>query len=77
MTTRMKDLERQAQQLSPEEREMLAQRLLAQLGSLSLGEVEEAWIEEAERRYEAWKAGRTEGLNAKDVIESIRKEIAP
>ena len=50
MSALMDKLEREAKGLSPEERERLAQRLLEDLSSGPLTEVDEAWVREAERR---------------------------
>jgi len=59
MTPLLDELVRKASGLSPDERERLAERLLAEVESGPLSEAEEAWIEEAEKRFAAWKSGQT------------------
>ena len=49
-----------ALQLSAEERPRLAERLRASLGADD--QIESAWVEEAERRYEELRMGRETGL---------------
>lgn len=75
MTSLMREIETKASQLSHEERELLAERLLATLTEAPLTEVDEMWIEEAEKRYCAWKTGRTEGIAAEQVLADVRKEL--
>lgn len=75
MTTLMQEIEQKANQLSPEERELLAERLLAAIGPAQLTEIDNAWIDEAERRYAAWKAGRTQAVAAEQALSDIREEL--
>lgn len=76
MSALAEKLERQAQELSPRERERLAQRLLRDLRSEPLTEVEEAWVREAERRYRRWKRDRSRAVPAETALSEIRKELA-
>ncbi len=75
MTALMKEIEKQAILLSVEERELLAERLLATASGAPLTDLDIIWLEEAERRYSLWKAGRTEGVAAKDALADIRREL--
>lgn len=75
MTALMMEIERKASRLSPEERELLAERLLASLTETPLTAVDEMWIEEAERRYSGWKAGRSKGVAAERALAGVRKEL--
>lgn len=75
MSALVEKLERQAEKLSPEERERLAQRLLVGLRDEPLSRVEEAWVQEAERRYRRWKGDKTRALPADRVLSDLRKEI--
>ena len=52
MTALLEKIEREAKQLSREERERLATDLIAGLEDASLSEIDQAWIDEAERRYD-------------------------
>jgi putative addiction module component (TIGR02574 family) len=60
MSMTIDELEAAALELSAEERARLAERLIASLGAEN--EIEEAWVEEAERRYEELRSGRDTGL---------------
>lgn len=73
MTTLMAELVRKARRLSAGERERLAGELIAETESAPLTAVDEAWVAEAEARYEAWTAGRTETVDAKQALQRIRK----
>ena len=75
MTGLLREIEKKAGQLSAEERELLAERLLATVNEASLTEVDKMWIEEAERRYSAWKAGHSQGVAAEQALSDIRKEL--
>lgn len=75
MTALMMEIEKEANQLSVEERELLAERLLATVSGAPLTEVDEMWVEEAERRYSAWKAGRTKAIAAEQALAELRGEL--
>ncbi len=75
MTGLMREIEKKASQLSAEERELLAERLLATWTEASLTEVDEMWIEEAEKLYSAWKAGRNKGIAAEQALADVRAEL--
>ena len=64
MTALMREIERQAGLLSVEERELLAERLLATASGAPLTDLDIIWLEEAKRRYFLWKAGRSKGVSA-------------
>ena len=66
---------KEANQLSVEERELLAERLLATVSGAPMTEVDEMWVEEAERRYSAWKAGRTKAIAAEQALAELRGEL--
>jgi len=75
MTALMREIEKQASLLSAAERELLAERLLATASTEPLTELDVMWLEEAETRYSAWKAGRTGGVSAEDALADIRREL--
>jgi putative addiction module component (TIGR02574 family) len=68
-------MEAAAKSLSREERERLVSDLLAGLDDAPLSEIDLAWIEEAERRYDAWKAGQAEAVPAREAVEEIRRSL--
>lgn len=61
-------IEAEALKLDPKSRARLAGRLLESLESLSPGENERIWAEEAQRRSDALDAGRLQGRPAEDVF---------
>ncbi len=67
------EVESAALQLPREERARLAERLISSLEEES--DVERAWIEEAERRYERYRAGETRVVPAADVIARMRQRL--
>lgn len=75
MTALLARIEKEASQLSPEERERLASDLLAGLENAPLSTIEQAWIDEAERRYDNWKSGRTEAFPAEQAIAEMRGKL--
>jgi putative addiction module component (TIGR02574 family) len=69
MSNLLKKIEHDALSLTVQERAFLADRLLSSLGEeVALTEVDEAWIEEAERRYQEYKDGKRPGISAHDVF---------
>ncbi len=68
MSNLLEKIENDALSLSGQERAFLADRLLSSLGDDVLTKVDVAWIEEAERRYQEYKAGNRQGVSAKDVF---------
>ncbi len=76
MTALLERIEREAKELSREERERLASDLIAGLDSVPVSEVDQAWIDEAERRYDDWKAGRTTAVPAEHAITEMRGKLS-
>ena len=68
MSNLLEKIQNDALSLSGQERAFLADRLLSSLGDDVLTEVDAAWIEEAERRYQEYKAGKRQGVPAQDVF---------
>lgn len=71
----LKQIERQALSLSPEDREILAARLWHSLDDEPITEIDQAWIEEAERRFQDFKDGKTKGIPGGIVFDQIRQEL--
>jgi putative addiction module component (TIGR02574 family) len=69
------EIEQKTSLLSVEEREWLAGRLLSRITPAEMNDVDEAWVEEAEIRYAAWKDGKADAVAAEDVISYIRAEL--
>ena len=68
MSDLLKKLQRDALNLTSQERAFLADRLLSSLGEDVLTDVDSAWIKEAERRYQEYKEGKCSGISAQDVF---------
>lgn len=68
MSTMLEKLEHEALSLSRQERAFLADRLLSSLDRDVLTDVDEAWVAEAERRYQEYKEGKRKGIPAQDVF---------
>ncbi len=64
------ELQAQALRLARHERARLAQKLIASLDEED--EIEQAWAEEAERRYEELHAGSVEALPASVTSASLK-----
>lgn len=75
MSTQLKEIEKQAVLLPPEEKESLIQTLLHSLDDAPLTEIDELWIQEAEKRYRDYKKGITEGIPGEKIFAEIRREL--
>ncbi len=75
MPPQLKEIERQAILLSPDERESLIQTLLLSLDDAPLTEIDDLWIQEAERRYKDYKNGITKGIPGDRIFAEIRREL--
>ncbi len=75
MSKELAQVEEEAKRLSASERAKLAHNLIA---SLDMGEdvdAEEVWLAEAERRYQAYREGKTEAKPAAKVFEQARSKL--
>jgi putative addiction module component (TIGR02574 family) len=75
MSYKAREIERQVLKLSAEEREALANRLLASLCEAPLNPIDEVWVTEAEHRYQNLKTGRTQGIPGDKIFPQIRQEL--
>jgi putative addiction module component (TIGR02574 family) len=69
---KLTELENEALRLDPRSRARLAERLLGSLEDLSGAEIEELWLDEAERREREWDAGKVEEIPADQVLRELR-----
>ena len=67
------ELETEALQLPSRDRALLAEHLIASLDAQGEADVEELWLQEAERRYQAYREGK---LKAKPVAQVLRDVAA-
>ncbi len=79
MSLTVHELEAEARHLTSAERADLAQRLFASLEDEepagSETEVEQAWLDEADRRYERYRAGETQAVPAADALARVRARL--
>jgi putative addiction module component (TIGR02574 family) len=75
MSPDLKDCEAQALRLPAHERASLAERLIASLDELDDTENERLWVQEAERRYQAYKQGQISSRPADDAMRDARNHI--
>lgn len=66
-------LEAEILKLPRSERAQLAERLISSLDEES--EIEQAWIEEADRRYSAYLKGSLSARPAEEAMAAIRKQF--
>jgi putative addiction module component (TIGR02574 family) len=78
MRQSLPEIEKNALQLSAEDRARLAVRLLSSLEETteSPEEIERLWIAEAERRFQELRDGVVQGIPARDVIAELRNKKA-
>jgi putative addiction module component (TIGR02574 family) len=75
MSTLFDELERQARTLTPREKASLARILIEELDpSIDVG-VEQVWIDEAQRRYNAFHKGELEALPGDAVMARARDRL--
>ena len=75
MLNELKTIEEKALALPAVRRAALAQHLLATLDDVNEQENELLWMEEALRRYQAYKAGRVSSRDAFEAIAEIREQL--
>lgn len=75
MSELLKKIESEMLSLPSQERAFLADRLLSTLDEHSLSDIDSEWIAEAERRYDAYKNGKRDGIQAETVFEKAEALI--
>ena len=75
MPVSLPELERELSELPVDERARLASFLLATLEPADEGEIEAAWIAEAERRWSAFQAGEVAVVPAEQVFAEARRRL--
>jgi len=69
------ELETEARKLPASDRAELAHRLIESLEGVGEGDFEEAWIEEAERRYAEYQKGLITAGDADAVFREARRRL--
>ena len=75
MPMKVKELEEEALRLSSHERALLVEHLIGSLEPDDDPDAERSWIEEAERRYQDFKAGRVKTIPADQVFKNARTKL--
>ena len=75
MSTLFEQIEKQARMLTPQEKASLARILIDELDPSSDTDVEQLWIEESQRRYEAYLKGELESLSGEEVMSRARNRL--
>ena len=75
MSTLFDELEKQTRLLTPQEKATLARILIEELDNSSDTEVEQIWIAEAQRRYQAYLKSEIESLAGDEVMSRARSRL--
>jgi hypothetical protein len=75
MARNFEELEKEARALSSKEKATLARILIDELDSSIDEDAEQLWIEEAQRRYQAFIEGKLEALSGEDVMRRARQRL--
>lgn len=75
MTSESREIEEKAQRLPEKDRARLALKLIESLDPGEDEDVEELWLDEAERRLAEYDAGRADARPAEEVFAEIEKKL--
>jgi putative addiction module component (TIGR02574 family) len=75
MTTLLQELEERARGLSSKEKATLARVLIEQLDPAVDPDAEQLWVAEAQRRYDAFVAGKLEASSGDEVMTRARRRL--
>jgi len=75
MSVKLKDVENQVAQLTEDDRIRLVEQLIRSLDSGEDVDAEEAWLNEAERRYQDYRAGKLTSRSADAVFEDVLSNL--
>ena len=71
MSKTLSDIEAEARRLPAKDRARLIRRLLTTLEAENEGDVEQLWLDEAEKRLAAYRRGETTSHPGEEVFEAI------
>ncbi len=75
MSTLFDELEKQARLLTPQEKATLARILIEELDPSADSQVEQLWVAEAQRRYDAYLQGELNSLPGDEVMSRARSRL--
>jgi putative addiction module component (TIGR02574 family) len=74
MARTLDEVRQAVNELSPEDREILAIELGLEMEKVD-PEIEKAWIEEAKRRWKEFEEGKVEGIPAEEVFTRVKQKL--
>jgi putative addiction module component (TIGR02574 family) len=75
MSAHFDDIEKQARSLPSKEKAALARLLIEELDKSVDANAEQLWIDEAQRRYDAYLKGELEALPGDEVMKRARERL--
>ena len=75
MSKSVAELEQEARHLPTQDRALLAQHLIASIDPGEDLDAEAAWLEEAERRYQAYRKGKLTAKPVDQVFREIKSQL--
>jgi putative addiction module component (TIGR02574 family) len=75
MSKSVAQLEQEARHLPIQDRALLAQHLIASIDPGEDIDAEAAWLEEAERRYQAYRQGKLTAKPADQVFQEVKSQL--
>jgi len=76
MSNKLDDIIAKAMELNLEERAQLANHILISLDTPSESEIERLWMEEAERRLQSFRDGKTRSIPASEVFSRAIQDLS-
>lgn len=75
MSINFKELEKEIRALGSREKAALARTLIEDLDATLDQDAEQLWIEEAQRRYNAYLSGELEAIPGKEAMQRARERL--
>ncbi len=75
MSSNLEDIQRQISSLPAAEKAALAHALIAELDQSTDADAEQLWLDEARRRYDAYRQGELEARNGEEVMRAARERL--
>ncbi len=76
MSDNFKKLEKEVLALSPRQKAELLNALIDDLDTLSTPGVEQAWVAEAQRRYQAYLSGEVKAVPGEEAMQKARRLLS-
>jgi putative addiction module component (TIGR02574 family) len=75
MSAQFEEIQRQVKLLPAKEKAALAHALIGELDESTDSVAEQLWLEEAQRRYEAYQRGELKARSGDDVMSAARERL--